>query len=110
MQLNAYNALRTGQMNSMCPGYANIARKGPQFIHETFSPSRRETYVNDHNINELVLSSSNIRGRKERVLCLKKRNNRQYETITNNLHKIMSVQIQFQYNYVNSMDASIHNL
>ena len=90
MQLNAYNALRTGQMNSMCKGYANIARKGPQFIHETFSPSRRETYINDHNIYELVLASSNIRRGEERVSCVKKRNNRQYKTITNTMPNIMS--------------------
>ena len=77
-------------MNSMCKGYANIARKGPQFIHETFSPSRRETYINDHNIYELVLSSSNIRRGEERVSCVKKRNNRQYKTITNTMPNIMS--------------------
>ena len=61
MQLYAYYALRTGQMKSMCKGYANAMQKGPQYIHDTFSPSRRKAYINDYYIYEFVLSSCNIR-------------------------------------------------
>ena len=55
MQLYAYYALRTGQMKSMCKGYANAVQKGPQYIHDTFSPSRRKAYINDYYIYDFVL-------------------------------------------------------
>ena len=58
-------------MNSMCKGYANTVRKGPLYIHDTFSPSRRETYINDYCIYEFVLSSFNIRRGEDEYYALK---------------------------------------
>ena len=58
-------------MNSMCKGYANTVRKGPLYIHDTFSPSRTETYINDYCIYEFVLSSFNIRRGEDEYYALK---------------------------------------
>ena len=53
-------------------GICKYCAKGASiYIHDTFSPSRRETYINDYCIYEFVLSSFNIRRGEDEYYALK---------------------------------------